>query len=93
MKVSQDLKNALEADIILFAVPTQKLSSLLGGMGHNLDGKFLVACCKGIDLSTGQGPTSILSKYAPRLRSRDPDWAKLCNRSCSQYADRAYPCL
>jgi glycerol-3-phosphate dehydrogenase (NAD(P)+) len=65
IKVSQDLENALEADIILFAVPTQKLARLLGGMGHNLDGKLLVACCKGIDLRTGQGPTSIVSKYAP----------------------------
>ena len=65
MSVSQDLESALDADIILFAVPTQKLSGLLEGVGQTLDEKLLVACCKGIDLSTGQGPTAILSKYAP----------------------------
>lgn len=66
MSVSQDLESALDSDIILFAIPTQNLSSLLEGVGQTLNGKLLVACCKGIDLSTGQGPTSVLSKYAPR---------------------------
>ena len=65
MIVTQDLESALNADIILFAVPTQKLSGLLEGVGQTLDEKLLVACCKGIDLSTGKGPTAVLSKYAP----------------------------
>jgi glycerol-3-phosphate dehydrogenase (NAD(P)+) len=69
MIVSQDLDSVLSADIILFAVPTQKLSNLLGGLGQNINGKLLVACCKGIDLSTGQGPTAILTKYVPRCES------------------------
>ena len=65
MSLSKDLENALDADIILFAVPTQKLSHFLEGVGPTLDRKLLVACCKGIDLGTGRGPSAVLTKYAP----------------------------
>ena len=65
MIINQDLESALDADIILLAVPTQNLSGLLKGMGRALNRKLLVACCKGIDLNTGNGPTAILQKYAP----------------------------
>ena len=32
----------------------------------NLDAKVLIACCKGIDLSTVQGPSGIIKQLAPR---------------------------
>ena len=39
MSISQDLESSLDSDIILFAVPTQKLSSLLERVEQNLNGK------------------------------------------------------
>jgi len=31
-----------------------------------LDGRRLVACCKGIDLATGRGPAEIIASHCPR---------------------------
>ncbi len=51
-------------EIMLLAVPMQTLSGVLES-APNLDGKTLVACCKGIDMATGQGPSAILKQAAP----------------------------
>jgi len=47
-------------DPLLLAVPMQALASLLVKRGRVLDGHTLVACCKGVDLTTGRGPTAIM---------------------------------
>ena len=51
-------------DIVLLAVPLQTLRSVLTGFPQ-LNGKTLVACCKGIELSTGKGPVSIIQDICP----------------------------
>ncbi|NRB00321.1 MAG: NAD(P)-dependent glycerol-3-phosphate dehydrogenase [Rhodobacteraceae bacterium] len=51
------------ADILLLAVPTQALSSALAGL--TTLPKSLVACCKGIELNTGLGPSGIIARQAP----------------------------
>ncbi len=54
----------IHTDIVLLAVPTQTLHSVLKS-APNLAGKMLVACCKGIELSTGLSPTSVIAEVHP----------------------------
>lgn len=63
--VTADLEGALQAGAILFAVPTQQLSTLLERIPRALAGKAMVACCKGIDLQTLQGPAALLARRWP----------------------------
>ncbi len=60
-----DLDRATRADILLLAVPMQKLGAFLDEHSPKLRGKTLVACCKGIDLSSGLGPTGIIRSKVP----------------------------
>ena len=46
-------------DPVLIAVPMQKLRDVLTEYRPALDGKNLVICCKGIELSTGLGPIAV----------------------------------
>lgn len=59
--VTDDLAQASQAKTLLLAVPMQSLSGLLGRIEDELDGRALVACCKGVDLRTGLGPTGVIS--------------------------------
>ena len=52
-------------DVILLAVPMQKMRSFLAQHRAALATKTLVACCKGIELDTGLGPVSVLREAAP----------------------------
>jgi glycerol-3-phosphate dehydrogenase (NAD(P)+) len=47
---------------VLLAVPMQRLRGLLLEHGAALAGRDLVACCKGIELTTVQGPVAILQE-------------------------------
>lgn len=60
--VTEDLTRACQADILLLALPMQQLRTFAETHRDLLDGKHLVACCKGIDLDTGLGPTAILQQ-------------------------------
>ncbi|MFQ6553649.1 NAD(P)H-dependent glycerol-3-phosphate dehydrogenase [Aestuariibius insulae] len=53
------------ADLILLACPTQSLSTLLTAHEQTLNGTPLIACCKGIDLTTGDGPTALIARHCP----------------------------
>lgn len=59
LEVSDALETVLNAQTILIALPMQSLSGFAAA--HDLSAKTVVACCKGIDLSTGQGPVSVLN--------------------------------
>jgi len=52
------------SDIVLFAVPAQQLASVAAKLSDRLKGKTLVACCKGIDLSSLEGPVELLKGAA-----------------------------
>ncbi|MEM9393478.1 MAG: NAD(P)H-dependent glycerol-3-phosphate dehydrogenase [Pseudomonadota bacterium] len=54
---------ALTGDVRLLAVPMQALSSHLSAVPAT-EGTVLVACCKGIDLASGQGPTGVIKAGA-----------------------------
>lgn len=65
LSVTDDLSRACAADVLLIAVPMQKLRPFLRDHGAMLDGKTLVACCKGVELDSGMGPVAILQELLP----------------------------
>jgi glycerol-3-phosphate dehydrogenase (NAD(P)+) len=54
-----------QADVVLLAVPAQALRGLLADHAGRLAGKPLVACGKGIDLQTLQGPSAAIAAAIP----------------------------
>lgn len=58
--IAEDLPDS--ADILLLALPAQVLRGWLAQNAPRLAGRALVACGKGIDLTTLQGPTAILEE-------------------------------
>lgn len=66
LEISADLGQVAEtSETVLLALPMQKLGSFLAENSETLNGKALVACCKGVDLATGLGPVSLISKHCP----------------------------
>lgn len=55
---------ALGAPVVLLAVPAQALRAFLSEHGGHLGGA-LVACCKGLDLATGEGPAALIAAARP----------------------------
>lgn len=53
------------ADISLLAVPTKALESVVHANSKALAEHYTIACCKGIDLHTGLGPTGIIKRACP----------------------------
>ncbi len=51
--------------VCLLAVPTQKLRGFLQQHASHLANCTLVACCKGVEQSTGFGPTEIIADVIP----------------------------
>ncbi len=68
LAVTGDLALATQAQTLLLAVPMQALAGYAAENAQMLDGKALVACCKGVDLASGRGPAEILSSACPRAR-------------------------
>ncbi|WP_170410718.1 NAD(P)H-dependent glycerol-3-phosphate dehydrogenase [Ruegeria atlantica] len=66
--VTSNINQAVEADVLLMAVPMQKLRDALQEHASALAGKTLVACCKGIELSSGLGPISVIQQTIPSAR-------------------------
>jgi glycerol-3-phosphate dehydrogenase (NAD(P)+) len=66
LSVTDDFTVAAKAETVLLAVPMQQLRSLLEAQQDALKGKHLVACCKGIELSTGKGPVTIIEEIVPQ---------------------------
>ena len=66
IRVCAEIETVETADAVLLAVPMQKLRALLEEHGARLAGPPLVACCKGIELTTGLGPTQIIAQVLPQ---------------------------
>lgn len=49
----------------LLAVPMQQLRNLLNDQAKTLQGRDLVACCKGIELSSTLGPVALIRQMMP----------------------------
>ena len=74
LTVSSVLETALGADVVLIALPAQALFAFAST--NDLTGKTVVACCKGIDLATGYGPSSVLSMAKHVAVLTGPSFAK-----------------
>ncbi|MEX0278459.1 MAG: NAD(P)H-dependent glycerol-3-phosphate dehydrogenase [Ruegeria sp.] len=66
--VTEDIADAVASDVVLLAVPMQNLRSALTEHSDMLAGKTLVACCKGIELTTGLGPISVTQQTVPQAQ-------------------------
>ena len=60
--ISASLAELEGVDTVLLAIPTQALAQMLAEHRDVLSGKALVACCKGVDLQTGVGPTGLITE-------------------------------
>ncbi len=61
--VTADLADLAGLETVLLALPTQALGAFLDGA--DLRAGTLVACCKGVDLATGLGPTGVIARACP----------------------------
>ncbi len=66
--VTTDVGEATANSVILVSVPMQQLRTVLELHAASLSGKTLVACCKGIELSSGLGPISVIRQVVPDAR-------------------------
>lgn len=57
------------ARAVLLATPMQALRGFLAAASPALNGLPLVACCKGVDLSTLSGPTALIATACPASRA------------------------
>lgn len=53
------------ADAVLLSLPMQSMSGFLSAHRTVLDGRTLVACCKGIDLTALTGPSAVVQSHCP----------------------------
>jgi len=53
------------AEAVLLSLPMQQIRGFLTGAGQALNGRILVACCKGVDLATLQGPSAVIAAACP----------------------------
>ena len=63
--VTAEIGDLQGCEAVLLSVPMQTLAGFLASHRAALDGLPLVACCKGIDLATGRGPTAIIDESCP----------------------------
>jgi glycerol-3-phosphate dehydrogenase (NAD(P)+) len=68
LQITDQLDTVTDQNKILLALPMQQLRHILLEHAAVLDGKTLVACCKGIELSSGLGPISVISQILPNSR-------------------------
>ncbi len=69
LTVTDDLSIAAQSNILLLAVPMQKLREVLETHAQTLAGKHLVACCKGIELRSGVGPVTVITQTIPDAKA------------------------
>ncbi len=65
LAVTTDIAQAARAETVLLAIPMQKLRAALADQRSSLTGRTLVACCKGIEVTSGLGPVSVIAQMVP----------------------------
>ncbi|WP_050527090.1 NAD(P)H-dependent glycerol-3-phosphate dehydrogenase [Pseudorhodobacter aquimaris] len=63
--VAENLAQVTQARTVLLALPAQAMGRFLAEHAGALAGRNLVACCKGVDLTTGLGPTGVILTHCP----------------------------
>ncbi|MDZ4136080.1 MAG: NAD(P)H-dependent glycerol-3-phosphate dehydrogenase [Paracoccaceae bacterium] len=66
--VTAEIDDLAAMEVLLLALPTQVLGGFLAAQAEFLAGRVLVACCKGVDLATGLGPTGLIARACPTAR-------------------------
>ena len=56
------------AEVVLLAVPMQALDGFVAANAAQFGGKWLVACCKGVDMATLQGPSAVIRARCPNAQ-------------------------
>lgn len=65
ISVTSDMADLAVLDTVLLAMPAQSLRAFLGEHGAQIGQARLVACCKGVDLTTLVGPTETILAACP----------------------------
>lgn len=68
LTASHEITDMDGADMVLLAVPMQQLRQVVQTYHDALRERVLIACCKGIELTSGRGPISILTEELPSAR-------------------------
>lgn len=84
--VTADRDVFARADVVLLAVPMQALAGFVEANAALFGGKWLVACCKGVDMATLQGPSAVI-----RARCADAGIAVLTGPSFAADIARGLP--
>lgn len=63
--ITGDMQQLRDCAVLVLAMPMQALRGFVAEHAMFLDGRTLIACCKGIDLATLQGPTDIIRAACP----------------------------
>lgn len=63
--VTDDLEMLAGAETVLLALPAQAMGRFLADHNRLFQDRNLVACCKGVDLTTGLGPTGVIAAHCP----------------------------
>jgi len=69
LTVTLEIETINDIQTVLIAVPMQNLSQFVQDHRSHLNGKTLVACCKGIDLGSGLGPNGVLQNHLPNSKT------------------------
>ena len=84
--VTADRDVFARAEVVLLAVPMQALAGFVEANAALFGGKWLVACCKGVDMATLQGPSAVI-----RARCSDAQIAVLTGPSFAADIARGLP--
>lgn len=60
LNIQSDLSELSASEVVLLAIPMQKLRAFLEHSGSDIGFLPLVACCKGAEIGTGLGPVSLI---------------------------------
>lgn len=63
--VAKDVAQVAAAETVLLALPAQAMGRFLADHAGLFSRHNLVACCKGVDLTTGLGPTGVIAAHCP----------------------------
>lgn len=64
--LAENVSDIAESEAVLLALPMQQLRGFLSGPGAALLDSDLIACCKGIDLTTLKGPAEVMAEAGAR---------------------------
>lgn len=65
LSLTSNMQDLADSETVLLAIPMQQLGTFATKHSALLNGKNLVACCKGIDLERRVGPSVILNEACP----------------------------